>query len=775
LEPYCVFLLPARYSCRSNGALYTQQYGDANIQLNGSGDTVSVGNDVSITVNGSGDTISDGYSGATIAVTGSGDVINAAEGSTVTLSVGDTGDTINMVGGNIVLGASVSGITIVGTGDAISGAGASLAGPVSVWHKTENSPNGPFVITGTIIPAVIYDAGDIPDLVSYFEANPYLSQDQIQAAESDSNYTANLDSYLSSATLYGSPNALPSNVLGMLDGYSSIYLALIGVPAEDLSEDTYIEQQIGWSEENYPMLATVQVEGVNLGIDSILQNLMPVLESTNTNTQSLVSEAIGLLEFGAAGASAGNQAPILGDTTAEMLLGMAETPGYSASTSGIAEVQTPGRDGHWQIVVDGDGTYTQIYKSPPLIQTVLSDLDTYVAPIIDIAAVLTANPELLGINALVAAGVQVAATAVSLIQAGQDFAAGDDLQGVLGVTEAIGGALQGIGAAEGLSVGACSTTNGLQQFGEALSEAGAAAQGIDGVVAGAESGNILAAITSGLGGVAGVAGLANDSTIQQYAAVGEELGSTALAAQRGDILAALDGLVQAAQSSGALTPIVQDVSVMVDAFEIDVYDPLAGAVSWLWQATSSEINTIEQWFVNVVNPQQGPGTPFETGDLLEYAQNGQSDAGSGLDAPTIHIAANLNQLVGNSFPMPGNPSDTTCVLLIEEGMPGSPTTPYWSAGAAVVGNTSLLPGTPIATFDGPNGSYGGHAAIYMGQAPDGGLMVIDQYNGTSTSPGKPFDTEHEIYNAPGHSYVNTASNYHVVLWANNAPAKVFPH
>ncbi len=44
------------------------------------------------------------------------------------------------------------------------------------------------------------------------------------------------------------------------------------------------------------------------------------------------------------------------------------------------------------------------------------------------------------------------------------------------------------------------------------------------------------------------------------------------------------------------------------------------------------------------------------------------------------------------------------------------------------GNTGLAPDTAIATFEGPNERYLGHAAIYMGQNGEG-LQVIDQWNG----------------------------------------------
>jgi hypothetical protein len=62
-----------------------------------------------------------------------------------------------------------------------------------------------------------------------------------------------------------------------------------------------------------------------------------------------------------------------------------------------------------------------------------------------------------------------------------------------------------------------------------------------------------------------------------------------------------------------------------------------------------------------------------------------------------------------------------------------PHTPNWKAGRKVQGDTSVLPGTAIATFD-PNGKYGNHtdgrshAAILVEETPEG-LLVWDQWVG----------------------------------------------
>ena len=72
-----------------------------------------------------------------------------------------------------------------------------------------------------------------------------------------------------------------------------------------------------------------------------------------------------------------------------------------------------------------------------------------------------------------------------------------------------------------------------------------------------------------------------------------------------------------------------------------------------------------------------------------------------------------------------------CVPLVQAATT-APLTVFWKRGAPVQGNTTLKPGTAIATFD-ANGRYGNHtngashAAIYLGQDARG-IEVIDQWN-----------------------------------------------
>lgn len=73
------------------------------------------------------------------------------------------------------------------------------------------------------------------------------------------------------------------------------------------------------------------------------------------------------------------------------------------------------------------------------------------------------------------------------------------------------------------------------------------------------------------------------------------------------------------------------------------------------------------------------------------------------------------------------------MALLQAADPSVGLTATWTKGAAVQGNTSLQPGTAIATF-GSNGTYtnsldgSSHAAIYLGQNAEG-IQVQDQWVG----------------------------------------------
>lgn len=82
-------------------------------------------------------------------------------------------------------------------------------------------------------------------------------------------------------------------------------------------------------------------------------------------------------------------------------------------------------------------------------------------------------------------------------------------------------------------------------------------------------------------------------------------------------------------------------------------------------------------------------------------------------------------------PLAGN---RHCAALVQQ-YAGAPTSAHWRQGAAVAGNTTLKPGTAIATFvDGrhPSHGYGSHAAFYVRQGIHG-IVIADQWKAASKS------------------------------------------
>ena len=101
-----------------------------------------------------------------------------------------------------------------------------------------------------------------------------------------------------------------------------------------------------------------------------------------------------------------------------------------------------------------------------------------------------------------------------------------------------------------------------------------------------------------------------------------------------------------------------------------------------------------------------------------------------------------------------------CVALVKAANPALGSTSGWAAGATVQGNTTLAPGTPIATFDGANryanatdGSS--HAAIYLGQ-DQRGMLVMDQWAGSNAA------IRTIPWSNPGSVAANTGSAFRVV-------------
>ena len=493
-----------------------------------------------VIVSGSGDTIFGG-TGDVITITGNNDIVNMNEGGTVVLSAGDTGDTINMIGGSVVVGTGVSDDTIIGTEDLFGGAGASLVGSITLALTLTGYEGATIVVPGNV-PPVVYDNGGVPLLISYFEANPNLGDTQIQGAESDPNYQNELDAYLSNTTVWGPSSTLPSNILAMLEGYSSLDIAVddavTGVDvASDLSEAVYIEQQLAWAESTYP-IPTDYIQGA-------LTNLMSALISTVSSTQNLVSEAVQYLEDGRAGASQGSQAPMLDDTAASMLLDLAGTSGVTSTTSLGETVYTPDRSAHWDLTVLGDGSVTFDPKSAPFWQSVAYDINAYVTPVVDVIAMIP-GPQQVYFKA--------AAVVLELVQAGEDFASGNDLNGIFSVLGAIGGALTQAQSIE---------SQELAQFGAELSTIVSVAQAVNGEIAGVEQNQLLTALSSALGGVTSVT--QSDPSLADLnvaAAVGAGLAGAADAISGGDYLEALAALTSAAADptvENTLMPVVSEM------------------------------------------------------------------------------------------------------------------------------------------------------------------------------------------------------------------------
>ena len=104
-----------------------------------------------------------------------------------------------------------------------------------------------------------------------------------------------------------------------------------------------------------------------------------------------------------------------------------------------------------------------------------------------------------------------------------------------------------------------------------------------------------------------------------------------------------------------------------------------------------------------------------------------SSSGSGSGSVATNYSQYLNQYVGTG----------QCVALVQAADSSVGLTATWTQGSAVQGNTSLQPGTVIATF-GSNGTYtnstdgSSHAAIYLGQNAQG-IQVEDQWVGHPAS------------------------------------------
>ena len=135
---------------------------------------------------------------------------------------------------------------------------------------------------------------------------------------------------------------------------------------------------------------------------------------------------------------------------------------------------------------------------------------------------------------------------------------------------------------------------------------------------------------------------------------------------------------------------------------------------------------------------QGPGTT----------------AGIGSVSSPGFVASSFTQYLGQSV------GSGQCVALVQAADPSVGLTATWTQGASVQGNTSLQPGTAIATFN-SNGQYANatngssHAAIYLGQNAQG-MQVEDQWS------NQPASIRTIPWNNPTGTAANTGSSFYVI-------------
>lgn len=146
----------------------------------------------------------------------------------------------------------------------------------------------------------------------------------------------------------------------------------------------------------------------------------------------------------------------------------------------------------------------------------------------------------------------------------------------------------------------------------------------------------------------------------------------------------------------------------------------------------------------------GSGNDGTAGGAAAVTATGAGSNGSAGGFVAASYSQYLGQVVGNG----------QCAVLVEAADPSVGLTATWTQGAAVQGNTSLQPGTIIATFD-AGGEYAGatdgssHAAIYLGQNSQG-IQVEDQW------VGQPAQLRTIPWNNPSGFAADTGSQFYVV-------------
>ena len=135
-------------------------------------------------------------------------------------------------------------------------------------------------------------------------------------------------------------------------------------------------------------------------------------------------------------------------------------------------------------------------------------------------------------------------------------------------------------------------------------------------------------------------------------------------------------------------------------------------------------------------------------------QDPGTTAGIGPVSSPGFVASSFTQYLGQSV------GSGQCVALVQAADPSVGLTATWTQGAAVQGNTSLQPGTAIATFN-ANGQYANatngssHAAIYLGQNAQG-IQVEDQWS------NQPASIRTIPWNNPTGTAANTGSSFYVI-------------
>jgi hypothetical protein len=135
------------------------------------------------------------------------------------------------------------------------------------------------------------------------------------------------------------------------------------------------------------------------------------------------------------------------------------------------------------------------------------------------------------------------------------------------------------------------------------------------------------------------------------------------------------------------------------------------------------------------------------------APGGQNPGTTPVSSPGF-VASGFSQYLGQSV------GSGQCVALVQAADPSVGLTASWTQGAAVQGNTSLQPGTAIATFN-SNGQYANatngssHAAIYLGQNAQG-MQVEDQWS------NQPASIRTIPWNNPTGTAANTGSSFYVI-------------